>query len=353
MKHFFAAAVLASVAFLGIVPDSQAHGFNRRCSRGGCDSAPCAAPYATTAVPVQPVAPKYEERKVVRYKPVMVEKEIEVLECKRVLREEKYTYTVCVPVTKQEKRRVVVCEPVYKDVEYTYTVCVPVTVQEKRKEIVCTPTYKEVDRVWTEMVRSTVQKKVKVTTFECIRENIVETVPVCRTVRVNCVDECGRCYTRCERVTVMEQRTRCVVKRIPVEREVIVNEVVCTPVERKGKVQVCEMVRTERDVLVNVCKFDHQQKKGVKKVCEMVRVEKDVLVNVCSFEHQKREGVRTVCDVVTQKVKRKVMVCEMQQYEETVRVLVGGGAPCHTDCYSDCGHGGRRGIFRRGGGCCN
>src|SRR5206468_1100289 len=119
MKHLFATALLATVAFLGFTQSSEARGgLFRRC--GGCDSG-CAQPCA----PAAPAPVQYEERKVVRYRPKMVEKEIEVLECKRYTREEKYSYTVCVPVTKDVKRMVTVCTPVSKEVDYTYTVMVP------------------------------------------------------------------------------------------------------------------------------------------------------------------------------------------------------------------------------------
>jgi len=298
MKHRFAAALLATVAILGFAQDSQAKGGLFRRNRG-CDggvSAPCEQPCAQ---PVQQVIPevKWEERKVTRHKPVMVEREIEVVECKRVAREEKYTFVVSVPVERQEKRKVSVATPVQKQVEYTYTVMVP----------------------------RQVEKKVQVTTFRCEQQMITEKVPVCRTVCVPYVDECGRCCVRRETVTDMVERTRCVVNRIPVVQERVIQVTVC----------------------------DAVQQKGVKTVCEIQRTETEQLVNVCSFEQQKREGVRTVYDVVTEKVKRKVQVCEMQAYEEVVRVMVGGQcAPTYNDCcYGNGGggghHGGRGGLFRR------
>jgi hypothetical protein len=286
------------VALMGLTQDSQANGGFRRC-RGGCDtgcaSAPCAAPCATVA-PV-PVPVQYEERKVKVYKQVMVEKEVEVLECKKFTREEKYNYTVCVPVTREEKRKVWECNYISKPVEYTYTVMVP----------------------------KTVDKLVKCTTYQCVRETICEQVPVCKTVCVTCVDECGRCHTRRERVTVMEERTRCVVKRIPIVTEQMV------------KVTVCEA----------------QLMKGVRTVCEAVRTEKEVMVKVCSYENRPMVGTRTVCEYKTEKVKRKVQVCELVATETIVRVPV-CSTSCSTPC-DDCGtsHHRRSGLFRRGGGCCN
>lgn len=292
MKHLLVTATLA-LAFFGLTQDSQANGgLFRRC-RGGCDTGCESAPCASTVVAAP--APQFEDRKVTRYKQVMKEKEVDVLECKRVTREEKYTYTVCVPVTKEEKRKVIVCTPVHKEVDYVYTVMVP----------------------------KTVQKKVQCTNWVCERVNVIEKVPVCRTVCVTYVDECGRCCTRRERVTELVEVTRCVVKRTPVVTEQVVNVVVCEAVQKQGK-------RT---------------------VCEIVRAEKEELVKVCSFEHVKKEGTRLVCEVVTEKVKRKVQYCELVAYEETVRVQVGG---CATSCDDGCGHGhGRRGGFFRRGGCCN
>lgn len=286
MKHLFATAALALVAFFGLTQDSQANGgLFRRC-RGGCDTG-CETVVACTPAPVQ-----YEDRKVTRYKQVVKEKEVDVLECKRINREEKYTYTVCVPVTREEKRKVIECTPVHKEVDYVYTVMVP----------------------------KTIQKKVQCTTYQCIRENIVEKVPVCRTVCVNYVDECGRCCVRRERVTCIEEVTRCVVKRVPIVTEQVVNVVICEPEQRKGKKTICEIVRTE----------------------------KEVAVQVCSYEHQKREGVRTVCELVTEKVKRKVQYCELVAYEEVVRVAITPCAPACNDC-APTHH--RVGFFRRG--CCN
>ena len=300
MKRLSVLALFAGVAFLGLAVESKANGLFRRHS--GCDScaaAPCAAaPCAPAPCAPAPAPVVWEDRKVTKYKSVIVEKEVEALVCKTATKEEKYTYTVCVPVTKQEKRKEIVCTPVSKEVDYTYTVLVPKTVT---KEIMCT-------------------------TYTCVTEMVKECVPVCKTVCVTCVDECGRCHTRRERVTVMEERTRCVTKRIPLTEKKLVNVTVCEPVQHKGKKTICEIVRSEREVLVNVC----------------------------SYVNEKREGTRTVCFTVTEKVKRKVNVCQTVAYEETIKVAVGGcAAPCST-C-SDCGHERHRlfsgGLFRRSHGC--
>jgi len=292
LNRLILSSALAVVAVLGVTLESQAGLFRR--SSGGCDTG-CNTGCATVAAPVQ-----YEERKVTAYKFVTVEKEIEAIVCRKVVTNEKYVYTVCVPVTKQETRKETFCTTVQREVEYKYTVMVPRTVTEV----------------------------VKCTSYTCVRENIVEQVPVCKIVRVNYVDECGRCCTKCERVTVMEERTRCITKRIPVVTDVTVNRIVCDAVVKVGKKIVCDLVPQTRDVVVNVC----------------------------SFEHQKREGVRQVCSFVNEKIKQKVQVCERVAYETTVRVAV-CNTGCNTGCDTGCatsGHGGGHhgGLFRRGGGCC-
>jgi len=292
MNRFSVAALFAAMAFLSFAVESQANGglFRRGggcCEVATCDSAPCA--------PVAPAPVQYEERKVKVCKQVKVEREIEVLECNRVTREEKFFYTVCVPVTTKAKRKV----------------------------IECTPVTREVDCVYYTLVPRQVEKKIQCTTYQCVTENVVEKCPVTRWVCVTVVDECGRCCTKRQCVTEWVERTRCVVRRIPVV--------------------------TERTVLVTVC--DRVETKGKKTVCDIVRNEREIEVDVCSIEQQKREGVRTVCDVVTSKVKRKVWVCENVWSEETVRVPVCAPTTCNTGCgeaYQSAGH---RGIFRRG--CCN
>jgi hypothetical protein len=201
---------------------------------------------------------------------------------------------------------------------------VPVWNDVKRMVTVATPTYKQVDYTYTIMVPKTLQKTVPYTTYTCQTEMIREQVPVCRTVCVPYVDECGRCCNRIERVTEMQERTRCVVKRIPVTTERVVNYTVCEPVQQQGKRTVCEIVHTQSE-----------------------RIDK-----VCSFNQEKREGVRNVCNTVTEKVKRMVKVCEQVVTEEVVRVAI--NVPCEAPCAPVCddggnGHGRRGGLFRRGG----
>jgi len=303
MKQFLGTACLTIVALIGLAQITEAKGLFRRSS--GCGSTPCAAPCEAPCAAPAPAPIQYEERKITVYKNVMVEREIEVLECRRVMSEEKYTFMVSVPVWNEAKRLVTYCTPVSKQVEYTYTVLVP----------------------------KTMQKKVNVTTYNCVTETVVEKVPFCRTICVQAVDECGRCYMQRQTVTETRDVTRCIVKRIPVVTEQMVNYTVCEPVTHKGMRTVCEIVRNTREETYKVC----------------------------SYTQEKREGVRTVCNVVTEKVKRKVQVCERVASEQVIRVAIAQpcAAPCATTSYSNCG--GHRGgmfngggLFRRGGGgCCN
>src|ERR1051326_5654736 len=130
-RSMIASLFVVSLTVLGMLPgESSAFGLFRR-GRGDCGDCgqPCAQPCAPA--PVQ-----YVEQKVTRYKPVFTEKEVVENVTRFVTKEEAFTYTVLVPKTYSEKRKVTVCE--YKT------------------------------------------------------ETVVENVTVCRTVRVPCVDECGR-----------------------------------------------------------------------------------------------------------------------------------------------------------------
>jgi hypothetical protein len=283
-------AALAGVAL--IASESQAHGRRHSC----CEIAPtcCASPCAPVAVAPAPV--KTVEQKVTRYKQEMVTKEITELVCKTITKEVPYKYTVCTPVVTPTKQVVTVCKTVQKEVPCTYTVMVP----------------------------KTVQKKVMQTTYTCVTEVVQKQVPVCRTVRVPCVDACGNCTYVCQRVTEMQVVNCNVVKRVPVTKEVVVNCTICEPVQKEGK----------------------------RIVCELVNVQQEVTVNVCSFKNEVKEGKRLVCEVVTEKVTRKVQVCQLTPYTETIQVPV--AAPCATTscCEPACGHE-RRGLFHRRSSCCN
>lgn len=244
-----------------------------------CDSGCESAPCAP---PAPPPAPKYEERKVTRYRPVIKEKEVEV--CVMRVVEKEVKRTVMVPVVTKEKRNVTECVPTFKDVEHKYV----------------------------EMVPRLVKEKVKQTIMERHTKEIEEVVPVCRIVRKTVTDDCGRCSTVCERVTENVKVKRCVVECVPVVREVEVCRTVC----------------------------DRVEKVGVRKVCEMQRVEKVVEVSVVHCEPQERLFKRFECVPGTEK--RRIQYCEMEAYEDTIRVCVSG---CDTGCSQ------RRCFGHRCGGC--
>lgn len=318
--------------------DSFGFGCRRACR--GCD--PC-----VTAA--KPAATEYVERRVTRYKENWVEKEVTVKVTKLVSSKEKYKYFVLEQVTKPETRKVTVYKQVMKDEDYSYTVCVPVMKKEKRKQVHYTRQTKEVDVEYTVMVPKTVKEKKKVTVYECQRSVVKETVPVCRLQRVSCVDECGRCCTRLERVTEMREVCRTVVNRVAVEREVEICRTICETEKRKGKKTVCEMIRHEKEVDVDVCTYQNETRKGTRKVCTMVAETRDQVCNVVSCQRVEREGERTVCRCVTEDVKRTVKVCQRVAYETTEKVAVSHGAA--TTCCNS-GQGRFCGLLR-GRGCGN
>jgi hypothetical protein len=287
MKRLSVLALLATVAVFVAGAECQANGLFR--GHKGCGE--CAAPCA--AAPCAPTPVKTEKKKMTVYKSVMEDKVVEYYECIKKVTPTPYKYYVCETVMKPETRKEIICTPIYKDVEKTYTVMIPKTVT---KEMPCT-------------------------TYKCETVMVKECVPVCKTVSVTCVDECGRCHTHREKVTVMEERTRCVVKRTPVTEMKMVSMTVCEAKMMKCMVKVCEIQRTERPVTVNVC--------------TLVRKE--------------MSGVRDVCTYDTVKKTKTVKVCVMKPFEEMVDVAV--GAPCTTACSSpacsDCGTS-HRGLFRRG-----
>jgi hypothetical protein len=346
MKH-----LVLTTAVIGLfgwaVADSQA--CHRRGSCGGaeaCGSAPCETVVAAPAAPAAPVAPQYVEQKVTTYKCVQKEREVQEVVCRMVPREEKYNYTVMVPVTKQETRKETYYRSVPKQVEYTATVMVPVTTQEKRKVTECQMTHKEVEFKYTVMVPKTTQEKRTVSYCEIERRQQEVTVPVCRTVQVQCQDECGNCYTRCQRVVEHQKVMREICVPVHKTKEVMVNVTVCEAQERVGKRTVCQPVMTEKEILVNVTRCQAEQRKFTKTVCEMVAETRDVTYNVTSCEAQQRTGTRTVYDTKHETVTRKVLYNEMVPETTTVRVPV---SQCVEACDSGSshGHGHRGGLFRR------
>lgn len=284
---------MATLGLVALLPSASfASGWLRRGCSSCCDREPCCTTTAAAPAPAK-AEPKYENRVVTKYKTVTKEKEIDVCVNKMVA----------------------------KDVKRT--VMVPVTVKEKRTVIECVPNWKEVECKYTEMVPRVIKEKVKQTCIERRRKEIEEVVPVCRLVRTQCVDDCGRCYTKCERVTENVKVKRCVIECVPVVREVEVCRTVCDRVERTAKRKVCEYVRQEK------------------------------VIDVCVIRCEAQERVCKVWECVRTTEKRKVSYCECVAYEENVRVLV--TPACETGCDSGCGH--RRafgGLFNRGcRDCCN
>lgn len=327
MKHLALTSVV--FALLGWVTlDSQAS--HRRGSCGGseaCGPAPCA-----------PVAPQYVEQQVTRYKCVQKERDVQMVINRLVPREEKYTYTVMVPVTREVSRTETCYKPVHKQVEYTCTVMVPVTTQEKRTITRCQIVQKEVDATYTVMVPKTVQQKRTITYCELERRLQEVTVPVCRTIQVQCQDQCGNCYTACQRVVEYQKVTREVCVPIHKSKEVLVNVTVCEPQVRSCKKIVCHPVTTQTEVVCNVVRCVPQQQKMTRTVCEMVPETRQVVCNVTTCQAEQRTGTRTVYECRAETVTRKCFYNEMVPYTETIRVLV-----CNS-CVS-CG-GGHRGCCR-------
>jgi hypothetical protein len=256
----------AALTVAGLIPgESQA--FHRRsasrCEVASCGTA-CATSCAEPCAVAAPTPPKMVEVKVTKYKQEWKDQEVITHVCKMVPREEKYNYAVYVPVTKTEKRKVTHYERVSKEVAYNYTVLVPKTYQEKRTVNYC----------------------------EYETHLIKEVVPVCRRVRVETVDNCGRCCYTWQSVTENVEVTRCVRKPIMKSREVVYNVVRCEQEVRAGK-------RT---------------------VYDCVPVVREVDVSICHLERQERQGTRTVCEYKTEAVKSMVKVCHLVAYTETVMV---------------------------------
>src|SRR5438270_9134842 len=97
MRSWCPRGLLSLVALFGLTMDAQAFGKRAGsascepgCAVAPCDSAPCAAPCESAVA--ECAVPAYTEQVVTRYRQVMVEKEVEVVVCRQVPREEKFTY---------------------------------------------------------------------------------------------------------------------------------------------------------------------------------------------------------------------------------------------------------------------
>ncbi|MCS7045086.1 MAG: hypothetical protein NZO58_01890 [Gemmataceae bacterium] len=234
---------------------SSAHGLRRSCGSCGSHESSCGV---AEARPVE-----YRECTVVTYQPKWEKREIEVWESKMVQKDS--TEKVLVTKTKTEPRKFIECRPVVREEKYEYYVMVP----EKKTKVV--------NQVYCER---------QVTEYH-------EQVPVCRTVRVPCYDSCGRCCGyRCETVHDVCTVRRCKVELVRKERPVEVTYYEYKKEKREGVRKVSDVERHEvvRDVTVSYnewverpCKVwvcEKQKVKRVVDVCTMERVETVVRVPV-------------------------------------------------------------------------
>jgi hypothetical protein len=107
----------------------------------------------------------------------------------------------------------------------------------------------------------------------------------------------------------------------------------------------------QKEITVPVTKCVPIERQASRTVCEMVPVQKEITVPVTTMQPQQQTGCRTVChyETVCETVKQKQCYTEMEPYEQTVRVAVGGTSACG-DCGPDsysASSGGRRGLFFR------
>lgn len=314
MKRMVFSALAAAFVLCGLTITVDAHGRGGRGGQANCCPPPCA--------PVCAPAVQYVERQVTVYRPQMVEQEVTTKVCEMVPHQEKFVYNVCVPVVRQVKQKQTVYVPQQSWQEYNYTVMQPVTTQQKQRVVNYVQTQRNVETMVTVLQSSVVQRKVKQTVYQCVPQNVQVTVPVCRMVPVTMTDCCGCCYTTCRPVVENVVCNRVVMRSVAVQQDVVVNEVVCTPVQQKVTRVVCELVPQESFVMVNVCSYQPVPMKGKRLVCTMVAQVQDVVVNVCTQETRQEQGVRTVYTPSYRDVKTKVYTCQMVPTVVTQRVPV-------------------------------
>jgi len=87
---------------------------------------------------------------------------------------------------------------------------------------------------------------------------------------------------------------------------------------------VMKMVPQEREVVVNQISYRNEERKGVRLVSSMVPEVQKFTVNVVSCQPVQKEGTRTYYVAHTVPTKTKVMqqYCDYEQYQYTVRVPV-------------------------------
>lgn len=313
MRSLVGIAVLAAIS-LASVP-VEAHGLFGRCGGGGCETG-CA-----------PATVTYEERQVTCYRCEVKSKTVPTVINKVVTRcvEEPCKYTIYKPVYTEEKRTVTCYRCVAKEIPYTWNECVPVPAQEKRTVTCYRQQFKEVPCTVFVPVQVVVPQKQTVVVCRYEPQEVVRQVPVCQTVRKDCIDPCTGCVrTVCQPVTVMQDVKCTVMKAIPEQKEVIVNVIRCEMQERQGTRTVCELIPETKEVMVNVCRFEVVQRKGTKIMYENIPETKEVTVQVCRYEPIVKDGVRQriVCDTVQETVNVTHTWVEQVPYTTTIKVPV-------------------------------
>jgi hypothetical protein len=277
----------------------------------------------------------YVDKKVTAYKAEWKTKDVECTVMKPVTKYVDETVKYTVMEQKVEKKTITenYCECVNVQEQFTYTEMQQKTEKKTVKENYCECVTVQEPYTYTEMVQKVEPRKQIVTSYRCETHQVQECVPVCRRVRVCCVDPCTGC-SRMVWTTVTENVTRCrnVVTRVPVQTEVTCNYVTCTPVQKQGTRTVQKMVPKTRDVVVEYCVCVPVQKQGTRTCQKMVPKTRQVTIDVCTcVPVQKTQVVkRCVTECVATKVVNKVQYCEMVPYETTVKVAV--CTPCTTPC---------------------
>jgi len=259
MRRLMMAALLGAFALPALTAEA-----------GGCRRSSCAPACNDCGYSVA-----YVDKVVTGYRAEARCKEVEVV-VNRVVSKvvpETVKCTVMEPVYTQEKRQGTTWECVTKQVEYTYSVCVPVMTQEKRQQ-----TY------WT-----------------CVPEEVTVQVPVCRMVSVPCVDPCnGCCYTSCKMVTEWQTCKKVVMRQVAQTREVLVNVCSYTTEQKTGTRLVVERVAKPVEYTVNVCSYRAVEKESVvnRVVCETVQEKVKVQQNYCEmvpYTYTVKVPVRVPC----------------------------------------------------------
>src|SRR5262249_32942097 len=151
--------------------------------------------------------------------------------CEMQTSQQEFRYTVNVPVVTQQRRQVTCYVPTTREVEVPVTVCVPVVTNERRTVTTYTPQTRQVEYTYTTYQTSYVPRTVQQTTYQCVPEQVMVNGPVCTMVPVTTTDCCGNCITCCRPSVTYQQVARTVMRSVPVQTQVVVNQCVVTPVQ--------------------------------------------------------------------------------------------------------------------------